>query len=104
MVKAIVDKIRDAEVKAEKIVKDAEAKAAQDTVKLARDREKRLETIRKENEDLRRKTLEDADTRAKKEESQILADALKETNVLRAASDKKKEEAISLIIRKILEQ
>jgi vacuolar-type H+-ATPase subunit H len=104
VVKAIVDKIRDAEVKAEKIAKDAETKAEQDTVKFARDREKRLETIRKENEDLRRKTLEDADARAKKEESQILTDAQKETNALRAASDKKKEEAISLIIRKILEQ
>jgi V/A-type H+-transporting ATPase subunit G/H len=104
VVKAIVDKIKNAEVKADKLVKEAEAKVEQNVVTFTRDREKRLEAVEKENKEIRGKALEEAEAQAKKEEARILDDAQKEMNALRAAADKKKEEAVLLIIRKILDQ
>ncbi len=104
MVKAIVNKLRDAETRAENLVKDAEAKAGQNAAQFDKAREKRLQKMYAESDALREKALKEADARAKQEETQILADAQKEMNTLRAAADKRKEEAISLIIRKILEQ
>jgi len=41
VVKAIVDKIKNAEVKADKLVKDAEAKLGQHVVQFEKEREKR---------------------------------------------------------------
>lgn len=104
MVKAIVDKIKNAEVKADKLVREAETKAEQNVVKFGRDGEKRLEAIEKENKEIRVKAFAEAEAQAKKEEARILDDAQKDMNALRAAADKKKEEAVLLIIRKILEQ
>jgi len=104
VVKAIVDKIKNAEIKADKLVKEAQAKAEQNVVKFARDRERRLEAIEKENKEIRLKTLEEAESKAKKEEAKILEDAQKEMNALRAGADKKKEQAVLLIIRKIVDK
>jgi len=104
VVKAIIDKIKNAEIKADNLVKEAEEKADQNILKFGRDKEKRLQSVESENKEIRSKALDEAESRAKKEESQILDDAQKEINALRAASEKKKEEAVLLIIRKILEQ
>jgi V/A-type H+/Na+-transporting ATPase subunit G/H len=104
VVKAIVDKLRDAEKEAEKLVKDAEAKAAKDTVRYEREREKRLKNVHAEIESMRQRALVEAELLAEHEETEILAGAQREMNTVRAHADKKKEEAISLIIRKILEQ
>jgi V/A-type H+-transporting ATPase subunit G/H len=104
VVKAIVDKLRDAEKEAEKLVKDAGAKATEDAVRYEREREKRLKNVRAEIEAMREKALNEAEMRAEHEETRILSEAQREINTVRAHADMKKEEAISLIIRKILEQ
>jgi len=104
VVKEIVDKIRNAEVKAEKLVKDAEAKAEQDVAQFARERTKQLEKIKAENDEIRRRALDEAEEKARQEEARILDEAQINMNGLRAAAEKKKEEAILLTIRKILEQ
>ncbi len=104
MVKAIVDKLKDAEMRAERLVKDAEAKAGRDAVRFEKEMEKRLRNVRAENEAAREKALKEAEELAKREETHILAEAQREVNALRASADKKKEEAVLLIIKKIVAQ
>jgi vacuolar-type H+-ATPase subunit H len=103
MVKEIVDRIRDAEIRAEKLVADANADSRAWMVDFARKRQGRLDLLSRENEALRKEMLSEAEKRAGAEESEILARSQEEINRLRAGAEKKKEEAIAAILRRILE-
>ncbi|MBN1572612.1 MAG: hypothetical protein JW984_05375 [Deltaproteobacteria bacterium] len=99
MVKKIVDKIKDAETRGEKLIKDAEMDAESKVIEFEKERANRLKKMEKENESARKELLAEAEERGKVEESNILSEAQKEMNLLRAAADKKKGEAVKLIFK-----
>ena len=99
MVKRIVDKIKNAETRGEKLINDAEADAESKVVEFEKEKANRLKKLEKENESERVKLLEEAEERGKIEESNILSEAQKEMNQLRAAADKKKDKAVKLIFK-----
>ncbi len=103
MVKNTIGKIKDAEGKGEKLIKEAEADFQARVSDFQKGREKRLRQLEAENLGLKAKIMGEAEEKAKAEESKILSDAQKEMNSLRASADKNKEAAISLIIEKIFE-
>jgi vacuolar-type H+-ATPase subunit H len=99
MVKKIVDKIKDAEARGEKLIKDAEANAESKVIEFEKERESRLKKVEAENESTRAKLLEEAEEKGKVEESNILSEAQKEMNQLRATADKKKKDAVKLVFK-----
>ncbi len=98
MVKKIVDKIKETEAKSEKLIKDAETDASQKVVGFDKEKAKRLKAIENENEAKREELINEAEEKGKAEETKILADAQAEMNSLRAGTDKKKGDAVKLII------
>lgn len=103
MVEKIIDRIKDAEVRAEKLVKDAHADSRARIVDFGKARHSRLDLLSREKEAAREKALKEAEERAGAEESEILARSQEEINRLRAGAEKRKEEAIALILRRILD-
>lgn len=103
MVKNTISKIKDAEGKGEKLIKDAESDFQTRISDFQNGREKRLRQLEAENSSLGAKIISEAEKEAKAEESKILSDAQKEMNSLRASADKNREAAVSLIIDKIFQ-
>ena len=101
MVKEIIEKLKNAENRSEELIKEAEADAQGKFLDFQKEKERHLEGISNKNIAIRKKTIDDAEKEAKKEESNILATAQEEMNHIRALSDKKREKAVSLIIEKI---
>jgi vacuolar-type H+-ATPase subunit H len=101
VVKSIVDKIKEAEDRAEKVIKDAEADVEAQLTGFEKERERRLKGVEEESGKIREKLLAEADKKGSAEESKILDEAQQEMNKLRAKADKRKDEAISLILSSI---
>ena len=101
VVKSIVDKIKEAEERAEKVIKDAEADVEAQIAGFEKERERRLKNIEEESDKTRKKLFAEADEKGAAEESKILDEAQQEMNKLRAKADKRKDEAISLILSSV---
>lgn len=102
MVKAIVDKIKNVELKADKLVKDAEASSQKRIEDFAKERAQRLDALAKENRALREKVITEAERKAKDKEADILSQTQDEINKIRAWADKRREDAVSLIVGKLV--
>jgi vacuolar-type H+-ATPase subunit H len=103
VVREIIDKIRDAEIRAEKLIEDARIDADRTLARFYESREQRLREAHRRNEEIEKQLIAEAEGEAGKQESAILTDAQKEMNVLRASADRKKQEAVSFIIKRIAE-
>jgi vacuolar-type H+-ATPase subunit H len=101
MIKETIDKIKDAENRAERLVTKACADAEGRIQDFAKERASRLGELSRRNEALRQRMIERAEKEAAAQESEILARAQEEMNALRAAADRKKEEAVLFIVRTI---
>jgi vacuolar-type H+-ATPase subunit H len=104
MIKQTIDKIKGAEARAERLLRDAEADAEARVRGFAQERTSRLDELSRQNEALRKRTIERAEAEAAAQEAEILARAQEEMNALRAAARRKKEEAVSFIVRTIQRQ
>ncbi len=103
MVKKLVDKIKETETKSEKLIKDAETDATSRVVGFEKEKAKRLKKIESENIAKREELVKEAEEKGKAEETKILADAQAEMNSLRAVADKKKGDAVKLILKTLRE-
>ena len=102
MVRQTVTKIKDAEERAERLMKDAETKARELVIGFQNEHELRFKTAEEENRALHLSLLAQAEKSALAEEKKILDEAQEEMNAIRASADKKREKAVTFIFQKIL--